>query len=148
MLYRKKLLMISPKYLHGFVAHIFKFIWRSYKCSMCEPFDTRQTSIRQSNSVQTDLSISLSTLATAVVMSRALTWCWHHEKNAWEQIFIFPLRYYSNSVSTMLTVLIMLKVSISFIVTLYSLTDDISCKLVMGTLKMHKCLTYGNFTVT
>jgi hypothetical protein len=24
--------------LHGFVVHIFKFIWRSYKCSMCEPF--------------------------------------------------------------------------------------------------------------
>ena len=40
----------------------------SYKCSMCEPFVTRQISIRQSNSVQTDLSISSSTLATAVVM--------------------------------------------------------------------------------
>ena len=35
---------------------------------MGEPFVTRQISIRQSNSVQTDLSISLSTLATAVVM--------------------------------------------------------------------------------
>jgi hypothetical protein len=44
----------------------FKFIWRSYKCSVCEPFVTRQTSIRQSNSVQRDLSISLSTLATCM----------------------------------------------------------------------------------
>ena len=35
---------------------------------MCEPFVTRQISIRQSNSVQTDLSISSSTLATAVVL--------------------------------------------------------------------------------
>jgi hypothetical protein len=51
---------------------------------MFELFVTRQISIRQSNSVQTDLSISSSTLATAVVMSR---------KNAWKQIFIFPLRY-------------------------------------------------------
>jgi hypothetical protein len=42
---------------------------------MCEPFVTRQISIRYVNSVQTDLNISLSTLATAVVMSRALTWC-------------------------------------------------------------------------
>ena len=40
----------------------------SYKCSMCEPFVTRQISIRYSNSVQTDLIISSSTLATAVVM--------------------------------------------------------------------------------
>jgi hypothetical protein len=40
---------------------------------MCEPFVTRQISIRQSNSVQTDLSISSSTLETALVMSRALT---------------------------------------------------------------------------
>jgi hypothetical protein len=40
-------------------------------------------------------------------------------KNAWKQIFIFPLRHYANCVSTTLTVLITLKVSISFIVTLY-----------------------------
>ena len=60
--------MILPKYLHGFAVHVFKFIWRSDKCFMCEPFVTRQTSIWQSNSVQTDLSISLSKLATAVVM--------------------------------------------------------------------------------
>ena len=40
----------------------------SYKCSMCEPFVTQKISIRQSNSVQTDLSTSSSTLATAVVM--------------------------------------------------------------------------------
>jgi hypothetical protein len=38
---------------------------------------------------------------------------------AWKQICIFPLRYYENCVSTTLTVLIMLKVSISFIVILY-----------------------------
>jgi hypothetical protein len=36
-------------------------------------FFTRQISIRQCNSVQTDPSISSSTPATAVVMSRALT---------------------------------------------------------------------------
>ena len=35
---------------------------------MCESFVTRQISIGESNSVQTDLSISSSTLATAVVM--------------------------------------------------------------------------------
>ena len=35
---------------------------------MCEPFATQQISIRLSNSVQKDLSISSSTLATAVVM--------------------------------------------------------------------------------
>jgi hypothetical protein len=40
---------------------------------MFKPFVTRQTSIRQSNSVRTDLSISSSTLATAVVLSRVLT---------------------------------------------------------------------------
>jgi hypothetical protein len=39
--------------------------------------------------------------------------------NARKQTFIFPLRYYANCVSTMLTVFIMLKGSISFIVTLY-----------------------------
>jgi hypothetical protein len=38
----------------------------------------------------------------ASVMSRALTWCWRHEKN-----FIFPLRYYANFVSTALTVSIL-----------------------------------------
>jgi hypothetical protein len=37
-------------------------------------------------------------------------------KNAWKQIFNFPLHYYANCVSTTLTVLIRLKVSISFIV--------------------------------
>ena len=40
---------------------------------MCEPFVTRQISIRQSNSVQTDLSISSSTLATAAVMMRCFS---------------------------------------------------------------------------
>jgi hypothetical protein len=40
---------------------------------MCEPYFTRQISIRQSNSVQTDPGISSSSLETAVVMSRALT---------------------------------------------------------------------------
>jgi hypothetical protein len=40
-------------------------------------------------------------------------------KNAWKQIFVFPLRYYANCVSITLTVLVTLKVSISFIVTLY-----------------------------
>ena len=35
---------------------------------MCEPFVTRQISTRQYNCVQTDLSISSSTLATAVVI--------------------------------------------------------------------------------
>jgi hypothetical protein len=34
-------------------------------------------------------------------------------------MYIFPLRYYSNCVSTMLTVLITLKMFLSFIVTLY-----------------------------
>jgi hypothetical protein len=43
------------------------------------------------------------------------------QKNAWKQIFIFPLRFYTNCVSTTLMVLKMLKVSISFIVTLYFL---------------------------
>jgi hypothetical protein len=63
-----KLLKIWPKYLRGFVLHIFKFIWRSYKCPMCEPFVTRQISIRQSNSVQTDLRISCQQL-------HQLLWC-------------------------------------------------------------------------
>jgi hypothetical protein len=40
-------------------------------------------------------------------------------KNAWKQILIFPVRYYANCVSTTVTVLITLKVSISFIVILY-----------------------------
>jgi hypothetical protein len=40
-------------------------------------------------------------------------------KNAWKQIFIFPLRCYANCVSTKLAVLITLKVPISFTVTLY-----------------------------
>jgi hypothetical protein len=40
-------------------------------------------------------------------------------KNARKQMFIFPLRYYANCVSTTLTVLITFKVSISFIVNLY-----------------------------
>jgi hypothetical protein len=40
-------------------------------------------------------------------------------KNVWIQIFIFPLRYYANCMFTMLTVLITLKMSTSFIVTLY-----------------------------
>jgi hypothetical protein len=40
-------------------------------------------------------------------------------KNAWKQIFIFPVRYYANCVSTTVTVLITLKLSVSFIVTLY-----------------------------
>ena len=48
-----KLLMIEPKYLHGFVVHVFKF------------------------------------------------------KNDWKKMFIFPLRYYANCVSTTLTVLIL-----------------------------------------
>jgi hypothetical protein len=39
--------------------------------------------------------------------------------NSWKQIFIFPLRYYANCVSTTLTVLITLKVFISFIVIPY-----------------------------
>jgi hypothetical protein len=39
-------------------------------------------------------------------------------KNVWKLIFILPLRYYANCVSTTLTALITLKVSISFIVTL------------------------------
>jgi hypothetical protein len=43
------------------------------------------------------------------------------QKNAWKQIFIFFQRFYTNCVSTTLTVLKTLKVSISFIVTLYFL---------------------------
>jgi hypothetical protein len=42
-------------------------------------------------------------------------------KNAWKQIYIFPLRYNTTCVPTSLTVLITLKVSTSFIVTLYFL---------------------------
>jgi hypothetical protein len=61
---------------------------------------------------QTDLSIPSSTIATADMVLTSL-------KNAWKQIFIFPLRYNANCVSTALTVLITLKVSVSFIVTLY-----------------------------
>jgi hypothetical protein len=40
-------------------------------------------------------------------------------KNAWKQILISPLRYYANCVSTTLTVLMSLKASVSFVVTLY-----------------------------
>jgi hypothetical protein len=79
---------------------------------MCEPFVTRQISIRLSNAVQTDLSILSSTLATADVVLTS-------RKNAWKQILIFPLRYYANFVFTTLRVLITLKVFISFSVTLY-----------------------------
>jgi hypothetical protein len=59
---------------------------------------------------QTDLSIPSSTLATADVLLTS-------RMNAWKQIFIFPLRYYANCVSTTLTFLLTLKVSISFTVT-------------------------------
>jgi hypothetical protein len=111
-----KLLTIYPIYLHGFAVHVFKFIWQSYKCSMFEPFVTQQISIRHSTSVQTALSISSSTLATAVVMSRALTWCWRHESMPGNK---FSSSLYANCVSTKLTVLITLKVSVSFIVNLY-----------------------------
>jgi hypothetical protein len=107
-----KLLMIQLKYVHGFVVHVFKFIWRSYKCYMYEPFVTRQISIRQYNSVQTDLSIPSSTLATADVVLTL-------RKNACKQIVISPLLYYENCVSTSLTVFITFKVSIWFIVTMY-----------------------------
>jgi hypothetical protein len=55
---------------------------------------------------QTDLSISLSTLATAVVM-RCGDVVLTSRKNAWKKIFIFPLRYYTNCVSTVLKVLIL-----------------------------------------
>jgi hypothetical protein len=50
-------------------------------------------------------------------MSRALTWCWLHERMPGNKFSSF---LYANCVSTTLTVLITLKVSISFIVTLYS----------------------------
>jgi hypothetical protein len=40
-------------------------------------------------------------------------------KECLKTIFVFPLRYYANRVSTTLTVLVTLKASISFIVTLY-----------------------------
>jgi hypothetical protein len=86
------------------------FIWQSYKCYMCEPFVTRQLSVWYSNSVQTDLSISLSTLAIAVLM---LQWCQGRWRGAdvtkeclEKSFFIFPLCYYANCVSTTLTVLI------------------------------------------
>jgi hypothetical protein len=46
-------------------------------------------------------------------------------KNAWKQIFIFPLRYYANCVSTTLTAFITLKVSISFVVTLHSVFNGV-----------------------
>jgi hypothetical protein len=68
MLYWNEIIMISPKYLHGFVVHVFNFIWRRYKCSLCEPFVTRQISIRLSNYVPTDLSISCQQL-------QQLLWC-------------------------------------------------------------------------
>ena len=42
----RKLLMIWRKYLRGFVVHVFKFIWPSYKCPVCEPFVTRQITVR------------------------------------------------------------------------------------------------------
>jgi hypothetical protein len=45
-------------------------------------------------------------------------------KNAWKQILIFPRRYYANCVSTTLTVLLTLKVSISFVVILYFLGEE------------------------
>ena len=32
---------LAKYYLRGFVVHVLKFIWRSYKCSMCQPFVTR-----------------------------------------------------------------------------------------------------------
>ena len=75
----------------------------SYRCSMCEPFVTRQISIRQSNSVQTDLSISSSTLATAVVMH-----CFSSFKPTGSGgTKNLSSTYYANSVSTTLTVLIL-----------------------------------------
>jgi hypothetical protein len=54
--------------------------------------------------------------------------------NAWKQIFIFPLRYYANCVSNMPTVLITLKVSISFIVTSYPRCNYIILPFISRTL--------------
>jgi hypothetical protein len=58
-------------------------------------------------------------------------------KNAWKQIFIFPLRYYANCVSTALTVLIT-KVSTSFIVTLYSKVHLLVLTQCAVNCKLHK----------
>jgi hypothetical protein len=107
---------LTKIYLHGFVVHVFKFIWRSYKCSMHKPFVTRQISIHHSSTQK-----AFCTTAAAIL----LQWCqgrWRGAdviKECLEQILIYPLHYYANCVSTTLTVLITLKVSISFIVTLY-----------------------------
>jgi hypothetical protein len=63
-------------------------------------------------------------------------------KNAWKEIFMFPVRYYANCVSTTLTVLITLKVSISFIVTLYIQQDaTILTWLLFQELCMFRALT-------
>jgi hypothetical protein len=66
-----KLLMIQPKYLHVFVVHVFKFIGRSYKCSMCEPFVTRQISIQQS----TTLKITFNVIKTVSVVDYRIDIC-------------------------------------------------------------------------
>jgi hypothetical protein len=68
MLYWKEIINDLTKPLTRFCSKYFKFIWRSYKCSVCEPFVTWQISILQSNSVQTDLSISCQQL-------QQLLWC-------------------------------------------------------------------------
>jgi hypothetical protein len=58
--------------------------------------------------------------------------------NAWKQIFIFALRCYANCVFATLTVLIKLKLTISFIVTLYlaeslvKVNNDQVCGLVIS----------------
>jgi hypothetical protein len=75
MLYWNEIINYLAKILNGFVIHVFKFMWPSYKCSVCEPFVTRQISIRQSNSVQTDLSISCQHL-------QQLLWCQGHWRSA------------------------------------------------------------------
>jgi hypothetical protein len=112
-----KLLTIWPNYSHGFVVHVFKFIWRSYICSVrafCHTTDINTSLIlsKQTWAYPVNTCNSCCDVTGADVVPTS----W---KNARKQIFVFPLRYYANCVSTTLTVLIMLKVSISFIVTLY-----------------------------
>ena len=60
MLYWNEIINDLAKYLHGFVVHVFK-LKMFYVWAFCHTTDINTI-------VQTDLSISSSTLATAVVM--------------------------------------------------------------------------------
>jgi hypothetical protein len=82
------------------VVHVWKFIWRSYKCSMCEPFVTRQ--ISHEHILVNTCNSCCDVKGDDVVVTSQM--------NAWKQVFMFPLRYYANCISTTLTVLIALKV--------------------------------------